>query len=222
MSLPLGAASPRQLFKDENVSVVSGDNSVRYIEAPTQQAALDVIASFIDNDAMDPGLQALARALTARCPARDDWAELKAIYQGVKSGRSDLAPFGLARGLRYMADARTGADGAETDVFFAPSKVLAMLKAGQNGFDCDDATMFVGALAKNCGFRVGARAYGEGDAMGYEHVYPVALIPKRGPWKQDKDGRYDESHVVGLDITVPEARVGWQPPRGDVYTEWLD
>jgi len=97
-----------------------------------------------------------------------------------------------------------------------------MLKRGENGGDCDDHTVLVGALAKACGFRAGARAYGQGGAGGYEHVYAIVLIPKRGPWTADAQGRIDESHVVGLDSTVPYARAGWQPPVGDVFTALLD
>lgn len=203
------------------LGAAAGGAGVQYVDTPTQEDALSVIVSLIGSGAQDAGMQALARAITAKAPARNDWAELTAIFYACKNGRPDLAPFGLQNGLRYMADARTDDQGGETDVFFAPPRVLTMLKAGQNGFDCDDQTMFVAALAKNCGFRVGARAYGEGDVAGFEHVYAVALIPKRGPWAEDAQGRIDESHVVGLDTTVPYATPGWQPPQGNVYTQLL-
>src|SRR5262249_19060334 len=191
--------------------------TAQLIDTPTQEDALRLIATTMQRDAMAPEIHGLARALTKGCPARNDWCELKAIYDGIKNGRSDLKPYGLENGLRYLADSRTDVDGEPTDVFFSPTRVLAMLKKGENGFDCDDHTMLVGALAKAAGFRAGARAYGQGPD-GYEHVFAIALIPKRGPWNYDAQGRVDESHVVGLDTTVPSARAGWQPPRGDVFT----
>jgi hypothetical protein len=205
-----------------NVRVESGSDGVTYVECPAQEDALQLIATLAERDAMDPQLQGLARAITANVPPRNDWSELKAIYDACKKGRADLARYGLQGGLRYLADARTGGDGSATDVFFAPTRVLAMLQRGENGFDCDDCTMFIMALVKNCGFRAGARAYGQGAVSGFEHVFPVALISKRGPWKTDDQNRVDESHVVGLDVTVPQARLGWQPPHGDVFTALLD
>lgn len=222
--LPLGDVDDGALAPGP-VTVYDGDSApagLTPIEAPSQEDSLEVMAALVDSDSMNLVLQGLARALTKNCPARNDWCELTAIYNGVKNGRSDLGAYGLLNGLRYLADARTGADGSETDVFFKPSRLIAMLQKGENGADCDDQSMLVAALAKNCGFRVGLRAYGEGDvAGGYEHVYPIALIPKRGPWKTDSQGRIDESLIVGMDTTVPQARVGWQPPAGNVFTVML-
>lgn len=223
LGLPNERVAPATVYGDAPQTAIEGSSDdVQYVDTPTQEAALQLIASIIEDGAMSSDIQGLARLLASKCPARNDWCELTALYNGVKTGRADLKPYGLSNGMRYMADARTGPDGGETDVFFKPAYILSMLRKGENGFDCDDATIFVGALAKDCGFRVGARAYGEGKVHGYEHVYPIALIPKRGPWATDDQGRIDESHIVGLDITVPYARVGWQPPRGDVFTAMLD
>lgn len=209
-------------------AAIQGVQDVQYVDAPTQEDSLEVMASIVEGDAMESALQGLARLLTKTCPARSDWCELRAIYNGVKLGqdqsgrqRSDLKAYGLDKGLRYLADARTGPDGAETDVFFKPSRTIAMLQRGENGADCDDQAMLIAALGKDCGFRMGLRAYGEGDVHGYEHVYAIALIPKRGPWKANAQSKIDESHVVGLDTTVPSARTGWQPPVGEVFTVLL-
>ena len=77
--------------------------------------------------------------------------------------------------------------------------------------NCDDAASLIGALCASLGFRVGLRAYGEKGARDYIHVYPVVGLPKRPP----------HTRVVGLDITVPQSDLGWEPPEGRVLTVWL-
>jgi hypothetical protein len=69
----------------------------------------------------------------------------------------------------------------------------------------------VAALAAAVGFRTGLRAYGPKNGKGYSHVYAVAFVPKRAP-----------ERTVGLDTTVPYAKVGWQPPKGRVMTAVID
>jgi hypothetical protein len=60
---------------------------------------------------------------------------------------------------------------------------------------------------------VGLRAWGPRNSQDYEHVYAVAMLPKHGG---------PSSRVVGLDTTVDESSVGWEPPNGRVLTAWLD
>lgn len=72
---------------------------------------------------------------------------------------------------------------------------------------CDDSSSLIAALAGAVGFQMGLRAWGPGGE-GYSHVYTVALWPKRSPWKR----------WVGMDATVREAELGWEPPHADALT----
>lgn len=76
--------------------------------------------------------------------------------------------------------------------------------------NCDDHTMLIGALLSALGFRVGARAWGR-EKGNYSHVYAVVGYPKRAPTKE-----------LGLDSTVKESFVGWEPPAGHVLTAWTE
>ena len=78
--------------------------------------------------------------------------------------------------------------------------------------NCDDHTALIVALTGSIGFRCGLRAWGKARSKGFVHVYPVVLFPKLPPYER----------TVGLDTTVPEASVGWEPPRGNVLTAWLE
>ena len=77
--------------------------------------------------------------------------------------------------------------------------------------NCDDASMMVAALAGAVGFTVGLRAWGDLDTDDFQHVYAVAMLPKLDP-----------REVVGLDTTVEEAEVGWEPPEARVLTAWIE
>jgi hypothetical protein len=72
-------------------------------------------------------------------------------------------------------------------------------------------TALVIALAGSLGWKCGARAWGK-TADGYSHVYPVVAFPKRPPFQK----------IVGLDTTVPDSKVGWEPPKAHVLTAWLE
>lgn len=75
--------------------------------------------------------------------------------------------------------------------------------------NCDDHTALICALAGTIGFKVGLRAWGE-YGEDFSHVYAVAMLSKRNP-----------TRVVGMDTTVEESTVGWEPPQGRVMTAWL-
>lgn len=78
--------------------------------------------------------------------------------------------------------------------------------------NCDGHAGLIVALAGSLGWRMGLRAYGPKSAKGYSHVYPVAAFPKLPPFNR----------VVGMDTTVGSAVVGWEPPKGNVLTAWLE
>lgn len=105
------------------------------------------------------------------------------------------------------------ADPKSIDFFVAPERSLLMVEKGAPGGDCDEHVTVLGALAGSLGFTVGARAYGARQNGDFSHVYAVALVPKKA--ERPEDGR-----IVGLDTTVPSARVGWQPPPGRYRTAW--
>lgn len=75
--------------------------------------------------------------------------------------------------------------------------------------NCDDHTSLICALLTSIGWHCGLRAWGK-TAAEYSHVYAVVGYPKKNP---EED--------VGMDTTVPSAKVGWEPPGGSVMTAWL-
>jgi hypothetical protein len=168
---------------------------------------LQRLAELIAKGSRDPSIVRAARAITADCDARDDRCELEAIYDAVKNG-TDAVP-GMQNGLRYVADPKT------TDYYIGAARILQECKAGACAGDCDEATILVASLASAIGFKAGARAYGPNPRVNeFVHVYPVAALPKKAPWPKGYAGH-------GLDITVPEAYVGWEPPKGRVLTYWV-
>jgi hypothetical protein len=82
--------------------------------------------------------------------------------------------------------------------------------------NCDDALVLVGSLCAALGFKVGARAWGPGRSGEYTHVYPVVAVPKH---------RWPAKGYCGtaLDITEPDAYVGWEPnlEMGHIMTAWM-
>jgi hypothetical protein len=59
---------------------------------------------------------------------------------------------------------------------------------------------------------VGARAWGK-KQNDYQHVYSVVALPKNGPAPENYFG-------TGLDTTVPQSDVGWEPRGGYILTAW--
>lgn len=107
----------------------------------------------------------------------------------------------------------------ETDVhsFYLPETDLVV-------HNCDDHTTLVASLAGSLGFTPGLRAYGKPHEAGYSHIYPVVLLPKKAEVYAGFDGLADFTHgaeVIGMDTTVPNAYLGWQPPRGRYRDAWI-
>lgn len=171
--------------------------------AATQEQALLALAGMVERATIHPAVVRAARQIVSDCQARDDMCELQAIYDAVKHGDPRVA--GLERGVRYTSDARFA------DQFNSPSRMLAECAEGACAGDCDDQAALIASLAGAVGFRTGLRAYGPKNGNGFSHVYAVAYYPKKNPRK-----------TLGLDASVPEARVGWQPPRGRVVTAMIE
>lgn len=175
-----------------------------------QKSVLRELAALAYRSIPSPQIQLAAKQLTADCTARDDSCELEAIFNAVKHGDARVAP--LAKGLRYVADPR------RVDFFTAPKRLMELCEQGGCGGDCDDHAALIAALAGAVGFKVGLRAWGPSKRQDGEltHVYAVAMLPKRQP------ADISAWEVVGLDTTVPESFVGWQPPPGHVITAWVE
>jgi hypothetical protein len=173
----------------------------------SQRAVLRELAGLAYRSIPAPQIQEAAKLLTSRdvCDDRDDRCELEQIYNAVKYG-DDRVPW-LAKGIRYVADPRS------VDFFTAPKRLAEMCERGACGGDCDDQAAMVAALAGALGFKVGLRAWGPGSNPHGEltHVYAVVGFPKRDPVE-----------VLGLDTTVEEAYVGWEPDSGHVVTAWVE
>lgn len=175
------------------------------LEVRTQADALKVLAELTLAGTLDPYVRAAALRLTNHLPGKDEAGEIEAIFNAVKFGDNRVP--GLEKGVRYMADGRWA------DHFTAPKRLLQMCRDGMCAEDCDGHAALIAALLGSIGFMVGLRAWGPAGGQDYEHVYAVAVYPKAG----GKNAR-----VLGLDSTVDESKVGWEPPPGKILTAWLD
>jgi hypothetical protein len=175
-------------------------------DAGSQAEALKLLAKLIQRSIINqPIVRETALKIVSNCESKDDICELNAIYNAVKYGARGLP--GFERGFKYVADPRW------SDYFVAPHNTIKLMQQGANGGDCDDHTGLVCALAGALGFQVGCQAWGPSKEQSgeYVHVYAVVGLPKRDP-----------NQVVGMDTTVPEAKVGWRPPYGHYMTAWLE
>jgi hypothetical protein len=94
----------------------------------------------------------------------------------------------------------------DTSRFYLPESDLVV-------HNCDGHAALIAALLGSIGFMVGLRAWGPKNAQDYQHVYAVVVYPKAGG---------PGARVIGLDSTVEESKVGWEPPPGRILTAWLD
>lgn len=168
----------------------------------TQREALQQLAELAQRATVHPLVRETAMQITAECPARDDSCELEAIFNAVKHGDPRVRP--LRKGVRYVADPRWA------DHFTAPHRLLKQCARGACAGDCDDHAALIVALAGSLGFVMGLRVWGPSHSN-YVHVYAIAGVPKRDP-----------REVLGLDTTVDDSTVGWEPPSGAVLTAWLE
>lgn len=179
----------------------------KQLDVSNQTASLKLIAGLITRGASDQLVRETALVLTNDCKGRDEDCELRAIFNAVKSG--DPRVPGLSRGLRYVADPRDG------DYFSGPRALLEMCRKGACGEDCDGHTALVASLCAAIGYRVGARAWRPAKTKDFVHVYAVVALPKRGPF----------TRAAGLDTTVPDSDIGWEPPISDpkqILTAWIE
>lgn len=189
--------------------------SVRSVNIKTQRDSLMELARITSQDALTELVMVTAKTIAAQsgCRARDGLCELRAIFDAVKDGDSRVK--GLEKGLRYQNDPQT------MDYFVRPRKMLELCQAGACAEDCDSHAALVAALCISLGFRAGLRAYGPGKSGPYTHVYAVALLPKFATDDVTGQRVQETDTVYGLDTTVSQSRVGWQPPPGHVMTAWI-
>jgi transglutaminase-like putative cysteine protease len=169
----------------------------------SQKGVLLELAKLTARSVAHPTIRQAALAITADLEARDDAGELQAIFDAVKTGTDKVSA--LANGLRYVADPRS------PDYFTAPHRMLELCSTGACGGDCDDHAALNAALCASIGFPVGLRAWGAKGDPDFSHVYCVVGFPKRTGAK-----------VLGMDTTVPESTVGWEPPNGHILTAWIE
>jgi hypothetical protein len=177
---------------------------VSFKKVSSQKQSLEILAQIVAQASASEHVRRVANALVADCPARNDECELETIFKAVKHGDSRIK--GLERGVRYVADPRYA------DFFTTPQRMLAECEAGVCAEDCDGQAALVASLCAALGFRVGLRAWGKNANLNeYEHVYAVVEMPKKGG---------DDTEVWGMDTTVPQSDLGWEPPQGRVMTAW--
>ncbi len=178
----------------------------RLLNVSNQTGALRELATLAMKSSIDPLVVQVARTVIGDCPARNDECEIQCVFDSVKFGASACPAAGrtpLARGLRYVNDP------VYSDLFIAPPKLLRMCAEGANSADCDEAASLIAALLSALGYNAGLRAWGK-IGEDFSHVYAVVEYPKHeAP---------EKTTVLGLDSTVPESRVGWEPPGGHVLT----
>jgi hypothetical protein len=186
----------------------------------TQPESLEKMAELIQRGSIDPLVRTTAHQIlqsagltAASGGARDDDAELHAIYDAVKNGDPNVPA--LRTGFMYVNDPRYA------DYFTsAPDSLRACLKGACAG-DCDDHGILIGSLLASIGWRVGVRGWGPPGEAAMIHVYPVVAYPKRA--QTGLNGSEGYARSVGLDSTVDEAYVGWEPPKSDqVVTVWIE
>jgi len=170
----------------------------------TQKEALAELAELAQKATAHPLVRNTALKIVRGCASRDDECELEAIFNAVKHGDPAVKP--LRKGLKYVADPRW------TDYFESPVDLLTMCLKDACGSDCDGHTALLVSLAGSLGWRMGLRAWGPKDGDELIHVYAVAAFPKRPPFQRS----------IGLDTTVPEFKLGSEPPKGNVLTAWLE
>ncbi len=168
-----------------------------------QRKALAALAQMTRRATLRPEIVTTARRIVNGCPSRDDDCELAAIYEAVKNGTTKVRS--LKNGFRYVLDPLAA------DWFQAPSRTLQSCLSGACGGDCDEHSSLVAALCGALGYHVGLRAYGPPGRRDYTHVYACVAYPKTKPPS-------DPREWLGMDTTVPEASVGWDPPRGRYLT----
>jgi len=184
----------------------------KFEDVPDQAAGLKRMAQLIANGLSTtkstPVLIRTARQITADCDGRDDMCEVEAIFDAVKNG-TDKVP-ALSKGVRYVSDTRG------TDHFQSAYATLKECEAGACAEDCDGHAVLLASLLLALGFKVGVRAWGPKiGTKAYSHVYAVVAIPKHGPWPKGYGGH-------GLDTTVPDSYVGWEPRKGETLTYWIE
>lgn len=169
----------------------------------SQEASLRVLRDLIRKGSEHPYVRATALKIVRDCESRDDECELNAIFNAVKHG--DPSVEALARGFPYRADPNS------VDFFSGAARSLKTCERGACGGDCDEHATLNAALAGSLGFVTGARGYGPTKTGPLVHVYAVALLPKR---------KSKQMTVMGMDTTVAESYLGWQPPPGRFLTAW--
>lgn len=166
-----------------------------------------LVTDGLSNPKTGPALIRAARAIVSDCDARDDMCEVTAIFEAVKYGTDKIR--GLENGLRYVSDPKT------FDYYSSAAQTLSACVKGSCAGDCDDATILVVTLLVALGFEAGLRAWGpKVGVREYEHVYGVVKIPKHGPFPAKYSGH-------GVDTTVADSYVGWEPRKGEVLTSWI-
>lgn len=173
-------------------------------EVADQRQALKELARLVEESTVDPIVRNAALAITHDVDSRDDEGEVQAVFQAVKHGTDEVR--GLEKGLKYMSDPRWA------DFFTSPARLLKQMGYHQHlaAEDCDGHSALICALLGSLGFVTGLRAWGR-EKGEFTHVYAVVAMPKIGP-----------QQFVGLDTTVEESEVGWEPPKGHVLTAIMD
>ncbi len=140
----------------------------------------------------EPAIRDRAERLVEGCPERAEMCEVGKIFAFVMSH------------FRYLPDPRP------FELLKSPEVVDSEINTrGTFQGDCDDATMYLCALLSSIGYGMKIcviNVNGMGDD--YRHVYPKVFIKATRTW-------------VTLEATARNYPMGWEPPNGGRYREFL-
>lgn len=184
-----------------------------------QKNVLSTMAGYVKKAILSERVYTVARQMTSGCDSKDDMCELQAIFDSVKYGNENVRTKSgrsyMEKGLRYVADPTIG------DFHVVPEKMLAQCEMGACAEDCDSHAMLIAALCGSIGFRVGLRGYGPSVKGPLTHVYAVVLAPKAVRVDDLGNPVQGADQLIGMDSTVKQSSLGWEPPPGAVITAWI-
>lgn len=136
---------------------------------------IEKMISVIKSGTEKPSIRQLAASLVRGLPPRDDIAEIRAVFDYVKSQ------------VRYTNDI------SKTEVFQDPELTVFDWKIA----DCDDYVILLASLLLNIGHQLQIRVVAEQDE--WSHVYLVANVPK----PENRAGQ--EVRKLSIDASVDRA-----------------
>lgn len=181
-------APPPPLVSERKI----GDATLRLYRAPNIpiDQRVGLIQKRVWDGVNDPRIRKLALEITHGCPRNDGECEARKIFEAVH------------KRIRYTGDVAPVVHPDNTvepiDYFQSPWRTWEY-----KGGDCDDHSGLISALLSVIGVPTQLRVTGPSKFSDFQHIYPVAGLPKIGPRKW-----------IAVDTTLPRASYGKEAPYG--------